>query len=80
MNSQRMIDPYLVGNLRIDYDLALKGIESINLQFLVNNIFNNKYVNNAYGGNWYTDGQEYTWAYYFPQAGINWLTRITVRF
>jgi len=34
-----------------------------------------KYESNAYGGNWYEDGDEKTWAYYFPQAGVNFLVR-----
>ncbi len=79
-NENRKIDPYFVNNLRFDYQLNLKGEEFIRLQFQVNNLFNLMYENNAYGGTWYVDGQENTWSNYFPQAGINFLIRATVRF
>lgn len=81
MNSERGLNPYFTSSLRADYILdARKIAKKIDLQFLVNNLFNYLYVSNAYGGNWYVDGQEYSWAAYFPQAGINYMARITVRF
>lgn len=80
MSEERMIDPYLVNNLRIDYNPVIKNIKNIDIQLFVNNVFNNKYENNAYGGNWYEDGKENTWAYYFPQAGINFMFRLGVVF
>jgi iron complex outermembrane recepter protein len=79
-NSGRSIDPYFVNNVRIDYEPQLKHLRGAELQLLVNNIFNKLYENNGYGGNWYEDGVEKTWAYYFPQAGINYMLRIGVKF
>jgi len=79
-NEERVIDPYFVNNLRFDYGFSLKGIESISLQLQINNTLNSLYESNAYGGNYYIDGQEYTWAYFFPQAGINYLCRLAVSF
>jgi iron complex outermembrane receptor protein len=55
----------------------LKGLE---LQLAINNIFGEVYENNAYGGNWYEDGNEKTWSYYFPQAGINYMVRLALKF
>ena len=80
MNPERTIDPYFVSNVRIDFSPHIKYTENIEIQFLVNNILNEQYENNAYGGNWYEDGAEKTWSYYFPQAGTNFMTRISVRF
>jgi iron complex outermembrane receptor protein len=80
MSQERTIDPYFVNNLRFDFSPVIKGVKNVELQLLVNNIFNEKYENNAYGGNWYEDGSEKTWSYYFPQAGTNWLARLAVRF
>ncbi len=80
MNSERIIDPYFVNNVRIDFvpvALSMKGAE---LQLLVNNIFNTKYESNAYGGNWFEDGVEKTWSYYFPQAGTNFMMRLSLKF
>lgn len=80
MNEERSIDPYLVNNLRIDFSPVIRNIKGLDLQLMVNNIFNEIYENNAYGGNWYEDGVEKTWAYYFPQAGINYMLRLGIRF
>jgi iron complex outermembrane receptor protein len=79
-SSARSLKPYFVNNMRFDYEFELKKIKSIDLQFFVNNIFNSLYENNAYGGNWYEDGVEKTWAYYFPQAGINYMLSLNLKF
>ena len=78
MSRERLIDPYFVQNLRLDYSPSLKGMKNTTFQFLINNLFNHKYESNAYGGLWYENGIEKTWAYYFPQAGINFL--VSARF
>jgi iron complex outermembrane receptor protein len=80
MSNDRMLEPYLVNNLRIDYSPGIQKIKNIDIQLFINNIFNNKYENNAYGGNWYEDGTENTWSYYFPQAGINILVKLSIGF
>ncbi len=80
MSSERQMDPYLVNNLRIDCDIPFRSIKNVDLQLYVNNLLNNKYENNAYGGNWYEDSKENTWSYYFPQAGINFLCKLSLRF
>jgi iron complex outermembrane receptor protein len=80
MNEERKIDPYLVNNLRFDYEPVIGNIKNAEIQLLVNNLFNARYESNAYGGNWYEDGIENTWAYYFPQAGINFMARIALKF
>jgi iron complex outermembrane recepter protein len=80
MNNNRTIDPYFVNNLRVDFEPHIRNIKGVQIQLLINNVFNEIYENNAYGGNWYEDGIEKTWAYYFPQAGINYMFRIGVKF
>ncbi len=79
-SSNRQIDPYFVSNLRIDFKPTLRFAREAGVQLLINNIFNNSYISNAYGGNWYEDGAEQTWAYYFPQAGINYMVRVNISF
>ena len=80
MNPERMIDPYFVNNLRIDFEPVIPKIKGAEFQLLVNNIFNNLYESNAYGGNWYESGIEKSWSYYFPQAGINFLIKAGLTF
>jgi len=80
MNPERTIDPYFINSVRIDFSPRIKYTDNVGIQLLVNNILNEKYENNAYGGNWYEDGIEKSWSYYFPQAGTNFIVRISVRF
>jgi len=80
MSDNRSLDPYFVNKLRLDYTIDIENLSIVGLQLLINNIFNTQYESNAYGGNWYEDMQEYTWAYYFPQAGTNYLLRLTLDF
>jgi iron complex outermembrane receptor protein len=80
MNFERTINPYFVNNLRIDFEPPIRGLKGAEFQILINNILNSKYESNAYGGNWYEDGKENTWSYYFPQAGINYMLRAGLTF
>ena len=80
MNQNRMIDPYLVNNLYLNYIPVIKGIKYTEIQLIINNLFNSLYVSNGYGGVYYQDGVETSWAYYFPQAGMNFMIRLNVKF
>jgi iron complex outermembrane receptor protein len=80
MSESRKIDPFLVSNLRIDWSPRPAFLSGADFQLLINNIFNVMYESNAYGGNWFEDGMEKTWAYYFPQAGINFIAKAAIRF
>ena len=62
----------------IMFSLALLIVATIII--LVNNIFNAVYESNGYGGNWYEDGVEKSWSYYFPQAGTNFMVRLGLKF
>ncbi len=80
MTNKRSISPYFVSNFIAEYEIGPKKPETINLRLQVNNIFNNLYENNAYGGMWKEDGQEKTWAYFFPQAGLNFMCGLSLIF
>lgn len=80
MNAERTVDPYFINNLRIDFEPKLKNMNAVQLQLLVINIFNVMYESNGYGGNWYEDGIEKSWSYYFPQAGTSFMLRMGLRF
>ncbi|MDA3912548.1 MAG: TonB-dependent receptor [Bacteroidales bacterium] len=74
-SENRMLDAYFVNDLELFYQFSTKIIPKIELRLQVNNIFNEVYSSDAYGGLWFEteDGAltEKTWAYYFPQAGTN---------
>lgn len=80
MSDARSIDPYLVNNLRLDVIPETSKMKGLEFQLLINNLFNEKYESNAYGGNWYEDGIEKTWSYFFPQAGTNFMFRVGLKF
>lgn len=67
------LDSYFVNDLRLNYSFKPKGIKSIDVSLLVNNILNEEYESN---GATYGDGV----AYYFPQAGTNFLAMLTLKF
>jgi iron complex outermembrane receptor protein len=80
MSTLRSVDPYFVSNFSFNISIPVKRIRSFEFRMLINNLFNNLYSNNAYGGLWYEDGTEKTWAYYFPQAGRNFTVNVDIKF
>jgi iron complex outermembrane receptor protein len=79
-SNNRKINPYLVNNLRLDFNPVIGKFEGLGIRLQINNLFNNKYESNGYGGLWYENGIEQTWAYYFPQAGTNFLLGVDIKF
>ena len=70
---EAVLDAYFVNDFNISYQKNInKGIKSIRFNALVNNIFNTQYESNGYM--WGTT------AYYYPQAGINFLVGTTISF
>lgn len=79
-SDDRAIDPYHYMNIRLDVgDFDIWNLK-LGAQFMVNNVYDYLYSNNAYGGNWYEQGVEKTWKYYFPQAGRNYAIKVVLRF
>jgi iron complex outermembrane receptor protein len=71
-NDDLALDPYLVNDIRLSYTFEPRGIKGIDVSLLVNNIFNVMYSSN--GAVW--DG----YAYYYPQAGTNFMAMVGLRF
>lgn len=68
------LDDYFTSDFNVQYVLReIKPFDKITLTGLVNNIFNEKYASNGYYDSAYG-------AYYYPQAGINFLTGLTLVF
>ncbi|MFV7234351.1 TonB-dependent receptor [Flavobacterium sp. ZB4R12] len=78
---------YYVNDINVSYEFKPKAIfKSVLLSGLVNNIFDYKYVSNGY---FYTYDDDYSnppaittieGAGYYPQAGINFLVGLTLKF
>ncbi len=79
-SSDRMLDDYHIHNLRFNYVLHPSWMKEIAFHLQINNLFDAEYENNAYGGNWYKQGDEKTWRYDYPQAGINFLGGVILKF
>lgn len=79
-NKSRSLDPYLVNNLYFDYEFKTNFTKGITARLIVNNLFNEKYETSAWVYRYFNEGSEYVMDGYFPQAGINFLTGITVKF
>ncbi len=80
MSEERIISPYAVSNISAGYRFDVKKAGELTLRFMVNNLFSTMYENNAYGGMWTEDSVEKTWAYFFPQAGINYTAGMSLSF
>lgn len=66
-----MLDSYFINDIRFNYSIQLKELKSIDFSFLINNVFDIEYSSNGYS----YDGT----AYYYPQAGRNFMAMMAVR-
>ena len=74
------LKPYTYSNLRLSYTFHFKALKDLELFFNVNNIFNAKFESNAWIYTYYYGGEKGYDTGYFPQAGINFLGGVRVRF
>lgn len=81
----RSIKAYNTNNLSVTYALKPKWIAAINFNLLVNNIFNKMYESNGYTYSYYyrplaSNDNAITENFYYPQAGTNFITGVTLKF
>ncbi len=76
----RKIDPYLVNNLGASYTVSVKGMTEMKVSLLVNNVLNEIYENNGYTFSYIYGGSTTTENFYYPQAGRNFLARVSFSF
>ena len=94
-SESRMLDDYLVNNIRMSYQWKNSLFEIAKLTLQVNNLLNNEYISNAWvyhfiSENWdpsstdpYVNKDQqrgYNMAGYFPQAKRNYLLGVTLGF
>lgn len=79
-NKQYSIKPYCVTNLNLSYCFHTKPVKDIELFFRINNLFNAKYESNAWIYRYYYEGVECYNDGYFPQATINFMGGIRIKF
>lgn len=72
-SSEAKLASYFVNDINAAYEIKPKSVfKSIIITALVNNVFDKKYVSNGYMWDVYP--------YYYPQAGINFLAGLTLKF
>lgn len=84
-SDDRALDAYFVSNLRLSYSIAVKYLRGIDFSVLVNNINDAKYISNGWSYSYYqvnsaNEKHRYKDLGYYPQAGINVLGGITIKF
>jgi iron complex outermembrane receptor protein len=78
-NVDRSIDDYLVTDLIASYQLEIKKLKEVSLNLKVNNLFDVEYSANGYTYNYIFEDLVVE-NFLYPQAGINFLAGLTVRF
>jgi iron complex outermembrane receptor protein len=79
-SEERMLNAYLVQNLSFRYTVENKIFKEMNFQFVINNLFDNKYETNAWVYKYIEGGSLRTMDGYFPQAGINYMFKVGLKF
>lgn len=78
--TSRSLDAYFVNDLRLNYNFSAMGIKNIGIGLLINNLFSEKYESD---GATYPDiesGKVVNYNYFFPQAPINFLASLNLKF
>ena len=86
-SKKSQLESYFVNDINISYQLKpKKTIKGIGLSLLINNIFDQKYVSNGYfytyDDNWSSPNELKTieGVGYYPQAGINFIVGLDLKF
>ena len=82
-DDDKTIKSYVVNNLNLSYTLQPTWVESISVNLLVNNLFDEEYVSNGYTYSYFYRAYEnvpvITEEFYYPQAGTNFLLGVTLK-
>ncbi|MDR3047862.1 MAG: TonB-dependent receptor [Bacteroidales bacterium] len=79
-NNNFILKPYLIGSLQFNYYFNIRKVADLSLFFLIDNLYNWKYSSNGSFYQYYEGTDLYQYDAYNPQAGINFMTGITVKF
>jgi iron complex outermembrane receptor protein len=79
-NSDRKLDAFFVNDFRINYSIKTKYIREIGFTVAINNLFSEKYESNGYTYGYIYGGVHTVDNFYYPQAGVNYLAGLTLKF
>jgi iron complex outermembrane receptor protein len=78
--TSRSINPYLINDIIVQYNIPAKSFKNCNLAMMVNNIGNQYYTSNGYSFSGIIDNSRRDFNFVYPQAGTNYLARIEIGF
>jgi iron complex outermembrane receptor protein len=78
--TSRSINPYLINDIIVQYNIPAKSFKNCNLALMVNNIGNQYYTSNGYSFSGIIDNSRRDFNFVYPQAGTNYLARIEIGF
>ncbi len=84
-NDGRALDAFFTNDLRISYTAQPRFFKGLELNLLINNIFNELYEPNGYTFSYFVPGETsnrelVTENFYYPQAGTNFLFGLSMKF
>ena len=83
-NDARSLDAFFTNDIRLSYNVQPRFLKSLELNLLVNNIFNEMYEPNGYTFSYFVPGASgrelITENFYYPQAGTNFLLGVVLKF
>lgn len=79
-NENRKLNEYYTTSLSVNYSRKTSFCKEIQLGLQVNNLFNYLYENNGYTYTYFYGGATTTENFYYPQAGINFMSRVVLKF
>jgi iron complex outermembrane receptor protein len=79
-NENSILNSYFLTNFSGNYSPSIKSLKGIEFKLQVNNIFGEMYSSNGYTFSDYSSNQRTDYNYYYPQAGVNWMAGVVVRF
>jgi iron complex outermembrane receptor protein len=79
-SSDRQLDPYFVNNLLINYKFKPRFCKEMGFSLMINNIFNEKYESNAWVYRYSSENSMQKLDGYYPQAGVNLMAGVSVKF
>jgi iron complex outermembrane receptor protein len=79
-NSERMLDAYFLQNISFLYTVKSKIFKELTCQFAINNLLDTKYETNAWVYKYIEGGSIHVMDGYFPQAGINFMFKVDLKF
>ena len=75
----RKLDAYFISHLTVSYTVKDVVFKEMTLGIRLNNLFNEMYENNGYTFGYIFGGERIQENFYYPQAGRNFLARLTIK-